>query len=71
MLGRLTFATNAADIWSALHEETARQRRGVCRSRWPSSLTRDVTAPFGPLSAEEAVVRNEAAAGTRFGTCVR
>ena len=44
-----------------------RQRRGVCRSRWPSSLTRDVTAPFGPLSAEEAVMRNEAAAGTRFG----
>ena len=64
MLGRLTFATNAADIWSALHEETAPPA--------PRCLPEPLAiAPFGPLSAEEAVMRNEAAAGTRFGTCVR
>jgi hypothetical protein len=65
---RLTFATNAADIWAALRGETAPPPAG--RPAEPQTLLvwrQDVTARFKPLGPEEAMMWDEAAAGTRFG----
>jgi hypothetical protein len=65
---RLTFKTNAADIWSALKDEQAPPK--------PEHLTepqaivvwrQDLMARFRPLSAEEAMMWDEAANGVRFG----
>ena len=65
---RLTFKTNAADIWSALKDEEAPPK--------PEHLTepqaivvwrQDFMARFRPLSAEEAMMWDEAGKGVRFG----
>jgi hypothetical protein len=65
---RLTFRTNAAEIWQALKEETAPpkpiqlpepQAIVVCRQ--------DFMARFKPLTAEEAMMWNEAGKGVVFG----
>jgi hypothetical protein len=65
---RLTFKTNAADIWSALKDEEAPPK--------PKHLTepqaivvwrQDFMARFRPVSAEEAMMWDEAANGVRFG----
>jgi len=65
---RLTFATNAADIWSAVRDESALP----CPRQLPDPQAilvwhRDATAHFRPLGPEEAMMWNETAAGTRFG----
>jgi hypothetical protein len=65
---RLTFTTNAADIWSALREETAPPPARLLPE--PQALLvwrQDVTARFRTLGPEEAMMWDEAAAGTRFG----
>lgn len=65
---RLNFATNAAAIWSALHEGTAPP--DAERSPEPQAILvwREVTtARFRPLPPEEAMMWNEAALGSRFG----
>lgn len=65
---RLDFATNAAAIWSALHEGTAPPK--VERLPEPQAILvwREVTtARFRPLPPEEAMMWKEAALGTRFG----
>jgi hypothetical protein len=65
---RLTFDTNAADIWAALKDEQAPPK--------PEHLTepqaivvwrQDFMARFRPLAAEEAMMWDEAANGVRFG----
>ncbi len=65
---RLTFKTNAAEIWLALKSEAAPPK--------PEHLTepqaivvwrQDFMARFRPLSAEEAMMWDEAAKGVRFG----
>ena len=65
---RLTFKTNAADIWSALKDEEAPPK--------PEHLTepqamvvwrQDFMARFRPLSPEEAMMWDEAGNGVRFG----
>ena len=65
---RLTFKTNAADIWSALKDEVAPPK--------PEHLTepqaivvwrQDFMARFRPLAAEEAMMWDEAGNGVRFG----
>ena len=65
---RLTFTTNAADIWSALREETDPPPARLLLE--PQALLvwrQDMTARFKPLRQEEAMMWDEAAAGTRFG----
>lgn len=65
---RLTFSTNAADIWSALQEEAAPPKPE--RLPEPQALViwrQDFKAWFRPLSAEEAMMWDEAAKGVRFG----
>jgi putative DNA-binding protein len=65
---RLTFRTNAADIWSALREETAPpQSRRLPEPQAILVWRHDVTARFRLLGAEEAMMWDEASAGTRFG----
>lgn len=65
---RLDFSTNAADIWSALQQEAAPPRRTVLPEPRPLLVWRqDLMARFRPLGAEEAMMWDEAAAGTRFG----
>ena len=65
---RLNFATNAADIWSALREETAPPPVRVLPEPQAILVWRqDVTARFRPLGPEEAMMWDEAAARTRFG----
>jgi hypothetical protein len=65
---RLTFATNAADIWSALRDESAPPPPR--RLPEPQNILvwrQDATARFCAVGPEEAMMWNEAAAGTRFG----
>lgn len=65
---RLTFATNAADIWTALHEETAPPpARSLPEPQALLVWRQDVTSRFRTLGPEEAMMWDEAAAGTRFG----
>lgn len=65
---RLTFTTNAADIWSALREETTPPQSQLLAEPQAILVWRqDVTARFRTLSPEEAMMWDEAAAGTRFG----
>jgi hypothetical protein len=65
---RLTFATNAADIWSALREDTAPPPAQLLPEPQAILVWRhDVTARFRLLGAEEAMRWDEATAGTRFG----
>jgi len=65
---RLTFTSNAADIWSALKGET--QPPTSTRLPEPQALIvwrQGFMARFRPLAAEEAMMWNEAAKGVRFG----
>jgi hypothetical protein len=65
---RLTFATNAADIWSALKSETAPPKPKALPE--PQAIVvwrQDFMARFRSLSTEEAMMWNEAAKGVRFG----
>jgi hypothetical protein len=65
---RLTFRTNAAEIWSALREETEPPK--PLRLPEPAPLVvwrQDLMARFKPLSTEEAMMWDEAAKGVRFG----
>ena len=65
---RLIFATNAADIWSALREDTAPPTAQLLPEPQAILVWRhDVTARFRLLGAEEAMMWDEAVAGTRFG----
>jgi hypothetical protein len=65
---RLYFATNAADIWSALDEEAAPPKP----KRFPEPQTilvwrQEFMSRFRPLQAEEAMMWTEAAKGVPFG----
>lgn len=65
---RLTFSTNAADIWSALKEETAPPKAE--RLPEPQAIVvwrQDLMARFRPLGPEEAMMWDEAVKGVRFG----
>jgi len=65
---RLTFDTNAAEIWSALKDETAPPQ--PTRLPEPQALLvwrHDLMARFRPLPTEEAMMWDEAAKGVRFG----
>jgi hypothetical protein len=65
---RLTFATNAADIWSALKSETAPPK--PVHLPEPQAILvwrQDFMSRFRPLSTEEAMMWDEAAKGVRFG----
>ena len=65
---RLTFNTNAAEIWSALKTETAPPKPEHLPEPQAVVVWRqDFMARFRPLSAEEAMMWNEAAKGVRFG----
>lgn len=65
---RLSFSTNAAEIWSALHEETTPPKARVLPEPQAILVWRqDVTARFRPLGPEEAMMWDEAVQGTRFG----
>lgn len=65
---RLDFMTNAAELWSALHNETTPPKA----ERLPETKAilvwrQDSIARFRPLPPEEAMMWDEAARGTRFG----
>ncbi len=65
---RLTFATNAAAIWSALKAEQAPPK--PVHLPEPQALIvwrQEFMARFRPLSTEEAMMWDEAAKGVRFG----
>jgi hypothetical protein len=65
---RLTFATNAADIWSALKSETAPPKpRHLPEPQAILVWRQDFMSRFRPLSTEEAMMWDEAAKGVRFG----
>lgn len=65
---RLTFVTNAADIWSALREATAPPKARLLPEPQAILVWRqEVRARFRPLGPEEAMMWDEAVAGTRFG----
>ncbi|HEX2448226.1 MAG TPA: DNA-binding domain-containing protein [Methyloceanibacter sp.] len=65
---RLTFRTNAADIWSALKDEAAPPKPQTLSEPQAVVVWRqDFMARFRPLSAEEAMMWYEAAKGVRFG----
>ena len=64
---RLTFATNAAELWTALKNETAPPK--PMRLPEPQALLvwrEGFMARFKPLSTEEAMMWDEAAKGVRF-----
>lgn len=65
---RLTFATNAADIWCALKEETAPPKPKTLPEPQAVVVWRqDFMARFRLLSPEEAMMWGEAAKEVRFG----
>jgi len=65
---RLTFATNAADIWSALKSEAAPPKPLHLPEAQAILVWRqDFMSRFRPLSTEEAMMWDEAAKGVRFG----
>jgi hypothetical protein len=64
---RLTFATNAADIWTALKDESPPPK--PTKLPEPQAMLvwrREFMAHFRPLSTEEAMMWDEAAKGVRF-----
>ncbi len=64
---RLTFKTNAAEIWSALREEKAPPKARRLPEPAPLLVWRqDFMARFKPLSTEEAMMWDEAVKGVRF-----
>jgi hypothetical protein len=65
---RLTFDTNAAEIWTALKNESVPPRPS--RLPEPQALIvwrQDFMARFRPLSTEEAMMWDEVGKGVRFG----
>lgn len=65
---RLTFATNAAEIWTALKNESAPPK--PARSPEPQAVIvwrQDFMARFRLLATEEAMMWDEAVKGVRFG----
>jgi hypothetical protein len=65
---RFTFRTNAAEIWSALKQETAPPK--ATRLPEPQAILvwrQDFTSRFRPLPTEEAMMWDEAVKGVRFG----
>jgi hypothetical protein len=65
---RLTFDTNAADIWAALKEETAPPKAHRLPEPQAIILWRhEFMSRFRPFTAEEAMMWDEAAKGVRFG----
>jgi hypothetical protein len=65
---RLTFRTNAADIWSELKEGgTPPKAMHLPEPQAIVAWRQDFTARFRPLSAEEAMMWDEAVNGVRFG----
>jgi hypothetical protein len=65
---RLTFKTNAADIWSALKDEEAPPKpEHLIEPQAIVVWRQDFMARFRPVSAEEAMMWDEAANGVRFG----
>ena len=64
---RLTFATNAGEIWSALKNETAPPTPAKLPEPQALLVWREgFIAHFKPLSTEEAMMWDEAAKGVRF-----
>ena len=64
---RLTFATNAAEIWAALKDEQPPVKPVRLPERQAILVWREgFMARFKPLSTEEAMMWNEAAKGVRF-----
>lgn len=65
---RLHFITNAANIWSALHEETAPPKpKHLPEPQTILVWRQEFMARFRPLQAEEAMMWTEAAKGVSFG----
>jgi hypothetical protein len=65
---RLTFTTNAADLWSALHAETAPPKpRRLVEPEAILVWRQAFMARFRPLPPEEAMMWHEAAKGVTFG----
>ena len=65
---RLTFKTNAADIWSALKDEQAPPKpRHLPEPQAILVWRRELMAHYRPLPTEEAMMWDEAAKGVRFG----
>ena len=65
---RLTFSTNAADIWSALKSESVPPKPKHLTEPQAILVWRQAfMSRFRPLSAEEAMMWDEAAKGVRFG----
>jgi hypothetical protein len=65
---RLTFKTNAADIWTALKGDTAPPKpEHLLEPQAILVWRQDFMARFRPLSPEEAMMWDEAAKGVRFG----
>jgi hypothetical protein len=65
---RLTFKTNAGDIWAALKNETAPPKpEHLLEPQAILVWRQDFMARFRPLSPEEAMMWDEAAKGVRFG----
>ena len=64
---RLTFTTNAADLWSALHGEAPPPKPRRLEEREAVIVWRqDFTARFRPLPPEEAMTWDEATKGMAF-----
>jgi hypothetical protein len=64
---RLTFTTNAADLWSALKDETPPPKPERLPEPQALAVWRNgFMARFRPLPAEEAMMWDEAAKGVRF-----
>jgi hypothetical protein len=65
---RLSFSTNAAEIWAALKQETAPPKPVKLPERQAVVVWRqDFMARFKSLTAEEAMMWNEATKGVSFG----
>jgi hypothetical protein len=65
---RLTFATNAAEIWSALKSETAPPKPEHLHEPQAILVWRqEFMSRFRPLATEEAMMWDEAANGVSFG----
>ena len=65
---RLDFATNAAEIWSALQQEAEAPAAELLSEPLAIVVWRhDLGARFRPLGPEEAMMWDEMALGTRFG----
>ena len=65
---RLTFRTNAAELWSALKEETLPPKaQNLPEPQAILVWRQEFMVRFRPISTEEAMMWDEAAKGVRFG----